>query len=318
LVSLGSRDDDTTEPDLSLSRRALLPSPPGYAAAAVARNVGFYLLALGRVPMLALWNGWIPLLAAPLIGLAYYRLTLVMHDCIHATLLGRPSANLILGTTLGALCGIEFRAFSRLHWQHHRLLGRADDPQSADYLVGRSATRTALIIHLLGPLAGVALVKLGQVFAALERFDPQHPLRRRFALAFVIGTQLIIAMAVSKGLRSWWLALLPLGSAATFGLFFAQLRGFAEHVAMPGVAPEGFVRSHRASVIGRMLLYDLNFNLHREHHLHPAIPSYYLPELHRRLREAGEVEAPASGMFATVRDRLTAAAAGITPKVISA
>jgi fatty acid desaturase len=298
-------------------RSASLSSSTGYAVAAIARNLGLYAVALTSVPMCARWSGWAPLAVAPLIGLAYYRLTLVMHDCIHATLLPIPRTNRTLGIIFGALCGIEFHAFSRLHWQHHRVVGQSDDPQGADYLVAWSAGPGTLIIHLLRPLAGVTLFKLRQIFASLEHLDQQGRLQRWSALALVIGAQSAVAVAVSDGLRLWWLAPLPIASAATFGLFFAQFRGFAEHVAMPGVAAAGFVRSHRTTFFGRLLLYDLNFNFHQEHHLYPGMPSCHLPELHRQLVETGEVGALASGMLATVRDRLCAAALNTSRRAIS-
>lgn len=286
---------------------ALLTPSPRYAAAAIIRNFGLYVVALASVPLLAGWRCWAPFVALPLIGLAYYRLTLVMHDCIHGTLLRRTQANRGLGIFLGALSGIEFRAFSRLHWQHHRIVGQPDDPQGADYLVGWSATPMALVVHLVRPLTGGTLFKLGQVFHALERSDPRHSAPRMAALALVVGAQLGVATTVSDGWRLWWLAPLPIVSAATFGLFFAQLRGFAEHVAMPVVEPEGFVRSHRATMFGGIFLYDLNFNFHREHHLFPAVPSCRLPELHRRLAAVGEADDPVPGMLETVRQRMAAA-----------
>jgi hypothetical protein len=90
----------------------------------------------------------------------------------------------------------------------------------------------------------------------------------------------------------------PALAAASFGLFFAQLRGFAEHAAMPGTSPIDHVRSHPPRLFDRILLYDLNFNLHREHHRHPAVPSCHLP---------GLAEAAADcGMLATVWRRVAA------------
>ena len=115
------------------------------------------------------------------------------------------------------------------------------------------------------------------------------------------------AVIASYGFVFWWLAPLPIVSGATFGLFFAQLRGFAEHVAIPGQISAGCVRSHRQIKIDVFLLYDLNFNFHRDHHLYPRVPSCHLPELHRRLVSQQPDEfALASGMFSTIWSRLVA------------
>jgi beta-carotene hydroxylase len=280
---------------------ALYVPSPRYAAAALARNGGFYLASLASVPLLALWNGWAPLAALPIVGLAMYRLTMIMHDCLHGTLFTSAKVNRAVGITAGALSGIEFHAFARLHRRHHAIVGQPDDPQGPDYLLPQSATLSQIVGHLLNPLLGCNLYKLQQVFRQL---DDARPARYWRYLATVVVAQMLAAAMVSRGFTDWWLALLPVAGAATFGLFFAQLRGFVEHVAMPGVDAPGFVRSHRPNWIDRVFLYDLNFNLHREHHQYPTVPSCRLPELQRRL--AG-YEMPSDSMLTTVRRRIAAA-----------
>jgi fatty acid desaturase len=91
---------------------------------------------------------------------------------------------------------------------------------------------------------------------------------------------------------------LPFVSAATFGLFFSQLRGIAEHAAEAGGAMAGNVRSHAPHWLDRLLLYDLNFNYHREHHLYPHLPSRDLATLHTRMTGGAPA---ASNMLCTVR-----------------
>jgi fatty acid desaturase len=73
---------------------------------------------------------------------------------------------------------------------------------------------------------------------------------------------------------------------------------------MPGVDPRGNVRSHRPNPMDRLLLYDLNFNLHREHHLYPNVPSCRLPAL-QRLVSVGDRTEPS--MVATVFRRVAMA-----------
>ena len=116
-------EDQQTAPFVS----ALEPSQI-YAGLAVARNGGLFLMAVAIVPALAALEPWAPLAAVPLIGLSMYRLTLAMHDCIHGTLFRSARANRVCGIVMGALSGIEFHAFARLHWMHHRTAGQHDDP----------------------------------------------------------------------------------------------------------------------------------------------------------------------------------------------
>ena len=278
-----------------------------YAAAGVARNVAFYLVALAAVPAVAAASPWWTIALMPLLGLSMYRLTMVMHDCLHGTLFASQAANKLCGIAAGAMSGIEFHAFARLHWAHHRHTGEPCDPQGSDYL-SLPSSRSGIVGHLLLPLTGCTVFKIWLVMRALPR---GHRHIGVLALAPVIAVQGAAAFVASSGLLYWWLAPLPVLSAATFGLFFAQLRGFAEHVAMPGHPPEGNVRSHRSRLLGRVLLHDLNFNYHHEHHLHPNVPSCHLPALHRRLAAAHPGEfVLAPGMFATIRSRLAAADPG--------
>lgn len=274
-----------------------------YAAAGVARNVVFYLVALAAVPVVAAASPWWAIALMPLVGLSMYRLTMVMHDCLHGTLFVSPAVNRLCGIAAGAISGIEFHAFARLHWAHHRHTGEPSDPQGTDYL-RLPGFGPGIVWHLLLPLTGYTVFKIWRVMRAL----PRGPRVQVLALAPLIAVQGCAAFVATSGLAYLWLAPLPILSAATFGLFFAQLRGFAEHVAMPGQPPEGSVRSHRPRFIDRLLLHDLNFNYHREHHLYPNVPSCRLPELHRRLtaERPGEF-ALAPGMFATIRHRVAAA-----------
>lgn len=278
-----------------------------YAAAGVARNVAFYIVVLAAMPVVSAAGPWWAIALMPLLGLSMYRLTMVMHDCLHGTLFGSQGANRLCGIAAGAMSGIEFHAFARLHWAHHRHTGEPGDPQGSDYL-SLPASSAGIVWHLLLPLTGYTVFKVWLVLRTLPRGRSHIA---ALALAPLIVVQGCAAFVASNGLVYWWLAPLPSLSAATFGLFFAQLRGFAEHVAMPGQSPEGNVRSHELELIDRLLLHDLNFNYHREHHLHPNVPSCRLPELHRRLAAAHPDEfIMAPGMFATIRRRLAAANRG--------
>jgi fatty acid desaturase len=296
-----------------LPPRATWRPCPRYAIVAVARNVLIYLGSLASVPILAIVHPWAPLAAMPFVGLAMYRLTFVMHDCSHGTLFKSPKANWICGVLVGAMSGIEFHAYQRLHRKHHASLGQPDDPQGPDYL-SLPASTFGVAYHLVRPLLGYNVFKIGQVVGALEETTPHRPAHWA-RLAPVIVIQGCAAAVASYGFVFWWLAPLPIVSAATFGLFFAQLRGLAEHVAMPGQRAAGCVRSHRQIKIDVVLLYDLNFNYHHEHHLYPRVPSCHLPELHRRLASQQPNEfALASGMFSTIWSRLVAGINGNTAR----
>jgi fatty acid desaturase len=179
---------------------------------------------------------------------------------------------------------------------HHRLYGRAGDPQGFHYLGLKGATRASFAWHLLRPLLGCNL----RYALAESLVRPRNLVTaaRNGDLPVLAAIQLtILALVTGAGAHSE-LVVLPFVSAATFGLFFSQLRGIAEHAAEAGGAMAGNVRSHAPHWLDRLLLYDLNFNYHREHHLYPHLPSRDLATLHTRMTGGAPA---ASNMLCTVR-----------------
>ena len=282
MLHLSPDADDRMQDDRAAPQSHWLKASDAYGSASVAKSL---------VPLLALYAG-IPYLAdrslalawcaAPLVGLLLYRLTMAMHDCGHATLFTRRSANERVGKLLGFITGVDFGCFKRAHWQHHKGYGLPGDPQGFHYLGLSRMTDAAFAWHVLKPLLGV---NLRYVF----RESLLHPRNLRAAagrelVAFVL-VQLAFASIVTGAGRHPSLALLPFASAATFGLFLSQLRGIAEHGVGAQGAPETFVRSHATELLGSLLLYDVHFNFHEEHHRYPGVPSHQLPALSRELGE---------------------------------
>jgi len=267
-----------------------------YALYAVIRNVLPLFALLALAPVLAARTVAVAWSLAPLVGLFLYKITIVMHDCVHRTLFRSSRVNDWCGLLLGAVTGIDVRCFRARHWQHHRAYGRAEDPQGFHYLGVERLSRAQFAWHLVKPLLGANL-------RYVLRESMLHPgnfwrgLRRGDALVFA-SVQLLMFLLVTGGGRYLSLALLPLVSAATFGLFLSQLRGLAEHGSYSAADQAGLVRSHSTDVLERVLLYDLHFNYHSAHHRWPHCPSCHLPLVHERYL-AAEVPLQPS-MLATV------------------
>jgi fatty acid desaturase len=251
-----------------------------YGAYAVIRNVLplFALLALAPVlasrSIAAAWS------LAPLVGLFLYKITIVMHDCVHRTLFRSPRVNDWIGLLLGAVTGIDVRRFRTQHWRHHRMYGRAEDPQGFHYLGVQRFSRAQFAWHLLKPLFGANL----RYVLRESMLHPQNLLRglRRGDAVLFLVVQFLLLIVVTGGGRHLHLALLPFVSAATFGLFLSQVRGLAEHGPRSAVDQAEVVRSHCARIVERLLLYDLHFNYHTAHHRWPRCPSRHLPLVHER------------------------------------
>lgn len=280
--------------DFVLKPEWLEPSDT-YGWRATARNVMPLLALLGIAPALSHVNPFAPWLLTPVIGLFLYRITVVMHDCTHHTLFVSRTINARVGLLLGALTGVDFHRFCVQHWRHHRLYGRAGDPQGFHYLDLAEMTSGGLLRHLVKPLFGL---RLRNVIA--ESLLAPGNLARSVRTGEIVGVALvqIVVLAIVTGAGRYpILAILPLVSGATFGLFFSQLRGIAEHGQLhAGAGPR--VRSHQPSWLDRVLLYDVNFNCHAEHHAHPQVPSCHLPSLQR----ATGVPATPKSMIATLHD----------------
>jgi fatty acid desaturase len=251
-----------------------------YGAFAVIRNVLplFTLLALAPPlaarSMLAAWS------LTPLVGLFLYRITIVMHDCVHRTLFRSSRVNDWSAALLGAMTGIDVGRFRTLHFRHHRTYGRSEDPQRFQYLGVQQMSRAQFTWHVLKPLLGANLRYVVRE-TLLHPGNLRRAMRRVDALLFAT-VQLLMLAFVTGGGRHWSLAPLPFVAAATFGLFLSQLRGLAEHGTRNAAAQAGLVRSHAARMLERVVLYDLHFNYHSAHHRWPQCPSCHLPLVHQR------------------------------------
>lgn len=265
-----------------------------YGTLAVARNLLPLILTYAAVPLLADHSAALACATIPVIGLLLYRLTIVMHDCGHGTLFRSRTTNNRVGMALGLVTGVDYHAFRRRHLEHHRNYGRAADPQAFHYAGLASMSRARRVGHVLKPLLGF---NLPHVFD--ESYLAPANLRRLLTggwLAPAAAIQLLLLATVSGLGRHPWALALPKVSAATVGLFLSQLRGIAEHGVSEESLQPGFARSHAGTVLDRILLSDLNFHLHDEHHRHPQVPSRHLPALSAASGRAP----PAAGMLRTV------------------
>jgi fatty acid desaturase len=89
-----------------------------------------------------------------------------------------------------------------------------------------------------------------------------------------------------------------------------QLRTLAEHASLDG---SPITRTVLTGAAGRVVLAPVLFFYHHEHHLHPSVPFYRLPDLHRRLRESGHYDEPPAVVAPSYTQTLTSLAHGEVP-----
>ena len=287
--------DERLQHERSPPRSEWLEASNGYGFASVAKNLVPLLALYAVAPYVADRSPALAIALAPLIGLLLYRLTMVMHDCGHATLFSSRRANERVGKLLGFVTGVDHRRFKALHWEHHKIYGQPGDPQGFHYVGLSRMTPTAFAWHIVKPLLGANLR-----YAFRESIVHPRNLATAAAngeLAVLVLVQAGLALLITGMGRHPWLVLLPFASAATFGLFLSQLRGIAEHGVGDRGRAETHVRSHARELLGSLLLYDVHFNFHEEHHRYPGVPSCHLPQLAREL-SAGR---PSPSIWRTLR-----------------
>lgn len=275
------RADERTQDELAHSQAKWLDASDVYGIASVAKNLVPLLVLYALLPYVADRSLVLAWCFSPAVGLLLYRLTMVMHDCGHATLFTTRRANEWVGKALGFVTGVDHGRFKQLHWEHHKLYGAPGDPQGFHYLGIAKMTRSAFAWHVVKPL-------LGSNLRYAFRESILHPLNLKAAalkgeIVPLVLVQIAAAVLVTGAGRHASLVILPLVSAATFGLFLSQLRGIAEHGVGATGQSETFVRSHVSEPLGALLLYDVHFNFHDEHHRYPGVPSHKLPALSREL-----------------------------------
>lgn len=285
--------------------------PQWWGLFATLRLLGGFVLTVAITPWTVLYGSlWLLLPLAPLLGVMTYKLTILMHDCSHKTLFASPKHNRAIGEICAGILATDFRQFTRIHWLHHQRLGAVEDPQRPDYVGLREAAHGRILWHLLRPLLGYNVFfkliqyNIGKMIRSSGGEIAEGEATRPYLLPIIVAQVTIVALITGFGQTPWLVLFYP-ACAGTISLFLSQTRGFAEHVPPAGAVSETFVRTHQCNFAGRALFFPLHFNYHMEHHLHPSIPSYYLPDLHRLIGPVHHTPDTLSpGILATIVKRL--------------
>ncbi len=273
---------------------------------ATLRLLGMPLLWIVLLPYLNGISPWLALAAAVPLGIAISKTTILVHEAVHGTLFRTPAANVIVGRLAGWWTVVDFAAFEALHRKHHSHVGDDDDPQLLDYGDLAHASRLKLAWHLFRPLLGWNIRHM--LVLMRQRLAMQRSWRVVLGeIAGLFAIQFSFYLLATNGGEHPWLGLLLPVAAATVGLFMSQLRGFCEHVPMPGEPGEMRLRSHTSNRLERPFLHYLNYNFHGEHHLYPRIPSRNLPAFARWLDEQGHAIERSPSYIATLFARWQAA-----------
>ncbi|MBC7778920.1 MAG: fatty acid desaturase [Proteobacteria bacterium] len=280
-----------------------------WGARACVRLLGVPLVLITSLPLLASISPWLALAAIAPLGIAISKTTLLVHEAVHGHLFRTPWLNGLIGRVGGWWTAVDFVAFDALHRQHHARVGAEGDPQRLDYAVLHGATRAQLAWHLLRPLIGWNVRHMATLVRQRMRMK-RAPWVALGEVSGLVTVQAGFALLATAGGQTPWLALIFPTAAATVGLFMSQIRGFCEHVPMPGEAPGRRLRSHTSNPVERQFLHYMNYNYHGEHHRFPRVPSRNLPALSRWLEQQGQPMERSASYLATLTARWRAAPTG--------
>lgn len=238
---------------------------------------------------LAVWL-WHPIatpLLMVLIATRQHALFILYHDAVHGLIASPQRLNDgIINALVGVPQSLPIHVYRALHLVHHRTLGSERDPERVLLYAGqpwdyRPLPLRRLVPQLLGDLLLVNnLLTLGLYLR--ERASPTGRLKlppgrvfpEFFAMAGLFWASVALAAwlapwAVAKALVVWFVPLLTLTQA------IQKVRSFAEHAALDA---EELSYSWEPGLLGRLVLWPYNIQYHREHHIHPSVPWFELPD----------------------------------------
>ena len=253
--------------------RVLLDVLTGYAGLALL--VGGMLALEAHAPAAAM-AACLP--AACALGFAMSYMQLFLHEAAHHNLApGRRLNDWISHLFITWFLGTAVHTYRPVHWDHHRHLGTAEDPE-------RSYFQPLGWKQVLGLLAGVRVVQVMRLRFALGRARGGQPNPYPLFTALVNGA--IMAAAWWAGfpvlVATWALAL------ASFFPFWCALRQLLEH-RDPAMGDARGANGPTSRLFGDGLFArafgGAGFNRHLLHHLEPQVPYTRLAELEAYLME---------------------------------
>jgi fatty acid desaturase len=242
---------------------------------------------------------WAYALAFVLVGARGQACYILQHETMHNLLFTSPRSNERVGAVLSAVLGTRFYMGRKIHWDHHRHVGHAEDPNEVFHNVENRPPGLAVIrfflFHLLGGRLAMMISNLGQTAIQIVSPKQQGESSRRSTIPFaktkidliaLFGIQLVILIVISllsSPIVYFALYVLPL---VTLTAFFEAIRSFSEHV-LPG-SPTCEAEQDRqflmdAGRIERFFISQFDFHYHQVHHLYPNVVTFKVRALHRWL-----------------------------------
>jgi beta-carotene hydroxylase len=284
-----------TKPRPRIPREWYAPSPWRTSAFVLFALAMLFVPGLLAAHVVSLGLSWWAtlLLVLPLVVLTGHGVHLtgwVGHEGLHCNLHRNKYVSFFIGIVVGATGTSSVVGHALNHWNHHRFVNTDSDPDAqmyAQYKTFRS--------RIFGPRATshssfhryTVLCALGRELPVGFRLPFPPATARRLAWfglfmlgACALGWLTVLILNPVYGLLGYVVpALLVAGPVSSW-------RVFAEHAD----TDTGLWTNSRSYAHWLYTLLFFGNNYHLEHHLYPGVPCYYLPRVHRYLRERGYYE----------------------------
>ncbi|MBL8511716.1 MAG: fatty acid desaturase family protein [Betaproteobacteria bacterium] len=272
----------------------------------------FGLLAAAITLALLAWSSQAVMVSMILIGIAQHGLFILAHEAAHYRLFANRRWNDGVGRIIGMIGGVSMCTYRVTHRLHHNNLYSEEDPDTAihgGYPRGKAYLWRKLAQDLLGWNAWKTFAYFfgapsinedtQRAIRPLDDTSPQLRAAARRDRWWVVGFHLtapLLAWVIGGGHGLLLYLLLWLLPLLTVLQPILRLRAICEHGAVTDLSsPLTAARCNRTwgsvgNWLGRFFLFPHHVNYHLEHHLYPAVPHYYLPRLHRLLRDKGALD----------------------------
>ncbi|MEW6270856.1 MAG: fatty acid desaturase [Thermodesulfobacteriota bacterium] len=233
--------------------------------------------------------------AIVLIGTLQNRLIAMSHECWHGKAFRHRTLNQLVGAWLYAYpIATPYFSDQKRHMQHHRLLGRPEDPDWIDYERPAFHSAAGIVKFLAGQLLGAKLVlRVLDVLRPGRTADEARETQRRVKpargdLAGMAVMQVLVLGAFALAGRWWEYVLLWFVPLVTVTSFLVTFRALLEHVHPDrDVEPARRYYDFSPGPVQRWFVSPVLFHLHALHHTYPGVPYYRLPTLRRTILEHG-------------------------------
>lgn len=271
--------------------KSLSGARPGAFALTVAMTWVTIAIAIGAA--IYLDNIIATLIAIYLVATRQNILALLIHEQTHYlgfnTRHGDWIANLMVAYPLLA---VSIEGYAKIHLRHHRHYFSQQDPDflrknGPDWIVPMKAARLAGLF--LSDVTGLSFIRF---VTQRVRAPEDSAFKRRNPSPVWLKPLFFIALGLVLTLVGGWFYFLIFWAVPLFTIFPAIVRwgAICEHIyGQEGVSVEESSPMILPTLLGRLLLPNLNFSMHPYHHFFPGVSFRNLPAVHRVFEKEGLV-----------------------------